>query len=113
MLHGRGEREQLSVYGAHLRAPRARKPRERRIRRTVCLRVDEVQNTFSLLVGDLSVEERSLSELSAARKPRSRREARLENAPRRYRPAVALELDNVLAGVGMRTLEGDDHGGVD
>ena len=84
----------------------ARHAPKRCIGRAVSLGVYEIEDRFRLFVGELPVEKRALGEFAAVRKARARGEACLEDAARRHGAAVALELDDILAGVGMGGLEG-------
>jgi hypothetical protein len=86
---------------------------ERGIGRTVCLCVDKIEDRFRLFVGELAVKKRALGEFAAMREARARGEAGLENAARRDGATVALELDDILASVGVWALEGKNNCSVD
>ena len=78
---------------------------QRGIRRPRRLRLNEVENALGLIVVEPSVQERALRELAASRQPRAGGQAGLQDATRRDRAAVALELDHVLARIGLRRPE--------
>ena len=88
----------------------ARKSIKRGIRGTRRLRIDEIENGLCLIVIKSSVEKGALGEFAASRKPGTRRKTGLENTARRNHPAMALELDDVLARVTVGRLEEENNG---
>ena len=113
MLELRREVERAVVECLERAALPSRESFERGIRRARGLRVNEVEDRLRLAVVELAVQEGALREFAAPRQTRAGGKARLQNTPRRHRPAVALELDHVLAGIAVRTFEEQDDPFVD
>ena len=66
-------------------------------------RFDHVGDAFGLREIELAVEERALRELAGLGEPRAELDAAREQQPHDGRAAVAVPLDDVFAGVGMRS----------
>jgi hypothetical protein len=113
MFGGRGEIDESVIDFPCCLAPLAGHAAERGIGRTVCLCVYKIEDSFRLFVGEFAVKKRAFGEFAAMRESCTRGEADLENAARRDGAAVALELDNILASVGVRALEGKNNCSVD
>ena len=65
-------------------------------------RIDEIGDGFGLRQVDLVVVKRALGEFAWARAPRSELEAPLDQLLDDHGPAMALQLDHMLAGIGKR-----------
>ena len=72
----------------------------------VGLCIDQIEDGLSLVTVDAAVQEGALRELPPAGEPRTCGHASLKDAARRDRASVALELNDVLAGVAPR---GSEH----
>jgi hypothetical protein len=77
------------------------------------LRGDQICDGFGLRQVDLAVDERPLGELAGAGGPHPGGERGLQDPVRRHRAAVALDLDDVLAGERTRGAENRDQGVVE
>ena len=67
--------------------------------------VDEIGDGLGLHEIDPAVEECAKRELARLRKPRAQRHRLLDDLPQHDRASVRAHLDDVLAGVGMRSGE--------
>src|SRR5262249_3615066 len=76
---------------------------ERTQRRTRCLRrrgIDEIGDGFCLCQVELVIQECTLGELTGLRQPRTKLHTALDQQVHDQRAAVALQLKQILAGVG-------------
>ena len=100
-----GERSQLDQR-LDLGADRARELPRQAARRSPGRgrrrRVDQVGHTLGLREVELAVEERAQRELARLGEPRPELDAAGEQEPQHRRPPVAVQFDDVLAGVGLR-----------
>ena len=81
---------------------------KRGIRRARRLRIDEIKDGFGLLVVELPVEKGALCKFTAMRQTSPSGKARLQDAPRRNRTPVALEFNDIFAGVAVGGFEEKD-----